>query len=264
MPSFTIPKEKLPTQLYSAKIRVPRYEDYRLARKHYPVPRYEGDPTAMVPYSVEELLLAMMIEEIDGKPYDQTPRDMAEKLNPFPIQDRQYLMSVFTSMFYLTREQAQTARDLAESMAKQYKEIYAVDRNLFPSSKIAVAFYAPNTGAQMQADRKFQSAGSVYMGYSTQLGCSFEDYLTAFCLQSINGEKVDQAKDVISTFDSWEIADMQFFATLFTSMFTINENDRTDAKKLANDLKSQLLGTGSDAPKVKSGAPKNTQSTGLE
>lgn len=264
MPSFTISKDKLPTQLYSVTIKAPKYEDYRMARKHYPVPRFEGDPTAAVPYSVEELLLAMMIEEIDGKPYDMAPRDMAEKLNPFPIQDRQYLMSVFTSMFYLTREQAQTARDVSESMAKTYKEVYAVDKSTFPSSQFSVAFYAPNTGAQMSADRKFQSAGSIYMGYSTQLGCSFEDYLSAFCIQSISGEKVEQPKDVISLFDQWDIADTQFFATLFTNMFTINENDRTDAKKLANDLKKQLLGSDSAAPKAKSTAPKSPLNTGLE
>lgn len=248
---FTIPREKLPTQLYSVTLVEPLYEDYRLARKRYPVPRFEGDESHKVPYAVEELLLAMCMEAIDDKPLPSNPRDMADRLEPFPIQDRQYLMAVFTSMFYLSRDQAQAARNYADKERALYKQGYTIPSHLFPSGR-TVSLRTPNTGVQMAADRKYQSSGQIYSGYAVNLGCSFEEFLSASCIDEIDGQKVELPKDVISVFNTWEIADVQLYSTLFINLFTIDESARDDAKKLAAELKEQFLVPTTEEPKARS------------
>ncbi len=236
--TFTIEKEQLPSKLYSITFREPTYGDYRQARKRYPVERYAGDPNGKVPYSMEELLFALSIEAIDGDKLIANPRDIVERLNPFPIPDRQFLLALYIEMFFISRDQAQGARDLAEKLAIEPLSSYTVSPNQLPSGKYGIKFRAPNTGTQMEVDRRYQGP--------SQNGCSLEEMLFAYCLTNINGQEVVPAKDIVSILDDWEIADVQWASTLFINMFTIGEEQSQEAKKLAKSLKESLLAPSGD------------------
>lgn len=231
--TFTLEKEQLPSKLYSITFREPNYGDYRQARKRYPVERYAGDPSAKVSYSLEELLFAMCMEKIDGQDLLANPRDISERLAPFPIPDRQFLLTLFLELFFISRDHAQSARDLAEKLSTQPVFTFDIGKHELPTGKVGFGFRAPNTGTQMEVDRRYQGP--------SQNGCSLEEMLFAYCLQSINGDKIELPKDTISILDDWDIVDVQWASTLFINMFTIDDEQSQEAKKLAKSLKENLL-----------------------
>lgn len=223
--TIRIDANQLPSQSYSLTIAIPTYGDYRSARRRYP--QRERNP-----YSVEELMLAMCMKEVNDQPLDNQPRDMVDRLEPFPIKDRQFLTIAMTELFFMSRDQAKAAQELAEHLSTQYQPTYVIPKGKFPSPGLSVEFKSPSTGVQFQADNK-------YSGMKEQ-GCSLEEFLLAYCLSTVNGEPVEPTKDIISILDDWSIADVQFAATVFINMFTIDDSGMDDAKKLAGDLRAQL------------------------
>lgn len=217
-----IAADKLPSKQYSISFEEPTYGIYRSARRLYP----ERDRN---PYSVEELMLAQSMKEINDQPLDSQPRDMVDRLEPFPIRDRQFLTVAITEAFFLSKDQAKAAKTMAENMVKEYQPTYRIPKGKFPSPNLSIEFRTPSTGVQFAADQK-------YTGMQ-EMGCSLEEFLLAYCLASVNDVPVEHPKDVISILDTWDIADVQFAATVFINMFTIDEGDMEDAKKLGGLLK---------------------------
>lgn len=233
--TLRIDKAQLPSQQYSITFEIPNYGVYRSARRRYP-------ERERAPYSVEELMLAMSMKEINDQPLESQPRDMVDRLEPFPIKDRQFLTIALTEIFFLTKEQATAAKELAEHLSKGYQPTYKIPKGKFPSPNLSIEFNTPSTGVQFQADKKYNGMA--------EMGCSLEEFLLAYCLSSVNSNPVEQPKDIISVLDNWTIADVQFAATVFINMFTIGDGDMDDAKKLATDLRSQLFSDNSDSTKA--------------
>jgi hypothetical protein len=228
--TFTVSKDELPSGSYSITLRAPLFKDYRLAKKRYPQPDQQRGQ-ANVPYSFEELMLAMCIEAINGVPLDTIPKDMAERLEPFPIADRQYLMLLFIEMFFVSVDQAQSARDEAEEARKQVKLDYRIDESKIPSGNASIGFKSPNTRVQFEVDR-------MYKGVQRS-GLSLEETLLSYCTTDLDGKP--KAENSLETlFDEWEIADVQFVTGLFVNLFTINDENSEKARKQARELKAKL------------------------
>ncbi len=226
-----IAAEKLPSKQYSISFNEPTYGTYRSARRLYP----ERDRN---PYSVEELMLAQSMQEINDQPLDAQPRDMVDRLEPFPIRDRQFLTVAITEAFFMSKDQAKAAKAIAENLTKQYQPTYRIPKGRFPSPNLSIEFRTPSTGVQFAADQK-------YTGMA-EMGCSLEEFLLAYCLSAVNDVPVEHPKDVISVLDEWDIADVQFAATVFINMFTIDESDMDDAKKLGGELKPKSSAVASE------------------
>lgn len=241
MRRFTVPREMLPSKTISVTLREPLYADYREARKSYPVARSENDPNK-VGYQFEELLMARCMEEIDGQPLEKFPRDMADRLWELTIPDRQYLFTLFVEMFYATKEQMTESRKRGESLLLVPAGSYAVEAEETPSGEVSCVFEIPNTGVQMEVDKK-------YRGVSTH-GCGMEEMLFAYCVININGESVRPLKDLVSILDKWTIADVQYCANLFVTMTTIDEDQSVEAKKFAKELLLSMKGPASTKQKV--------------
>lgn len=247
--TFTIPADKLPSkghvgpdiQISSIGLAVPTYGNYRSARRRHPS---STGANAEVSYSVQELLFALCMESVSGNKLESNPRDLIDRLEPFPIPDRQFLTIVFQELFFITADQAQSARDLAEQMKQSYKSMYVLPKGSFPVDKeLSVAFRHPNTGVQYEADAKYQGMA--------QQGCSLEEFMMAYCLMDMNGQVIDKPKDVISVIDSLAIADAQYLNTVFINMFTMGDSEAAEAKKLAGDLRQQLTAQVDAAPATK-------------
>lgn len=230
---FNIKKSQLPSQSVELSFKEPTYGDYRNARKRYPT-------VDKVPYSIEELLFSTCMLTANG-PLPPHPKDMAERLTPFPIPDRQFLMQLFIEMFFLTRDQAQDAVDLAETFLKDpSKPSYTIDHNRFPAGSPSITFRSPNTGVQMAVQRDYTGVA--------QVGSTLEECLLAVCVTHIDGNKAEQLKTPVSMFDDWPIADVQFVTAVFLNLFTIDNKQESEAKKLAAMLlESTSNGNGSSA-----------------
>lgn len=238
--TLRIDKSQIPSQLFSLTLEIPTYSMYRSARRRYP-------QQERVPYSVEELLLAIAMKEIDDKPLDSQPRDLVDRLEPFLIRDRQFLTIAMTDLLFLSKEQAQSAKEIAENLSKQYQPRYRIPKGSMPSPNLTIEFNTPSSGVQFQADKKYNGMAET--------GCSLEEFLLSYCLATVNDVEVEKPKDVISILDGWEIADVQFAATVFINMFTIGDTDMDDAKKLAGDLRQQLSSGPKDSTEVITQAP---------
>lgn len=239
--TLRIDKNLIPSNQYSVTLEVPDYGVYRSARRRYPANQER------TPYSVEELLLAMAMKEVNDQPLDLQPRDLVDRLTPYPIKDRQFLTIAITDLLFLSKEQAQSAKEIAENLSKQYASRYRIPKGAFPTETLTLEFDAPNSGVQYQVDKR-------YNGMS-EMGCSLEEFLLAYCIATINDEEVEKPKDVISLLDGFTIADVQFAATVFINLFTIGDNDMDDAKKLAGDLRQQLKSGDSDLTEPTTTAP---------
>jgi hypothetical protein len=239
--TFTIEKDQLPSKLYSITFRKPLFRDYRNARKRFPSDQ-------RVPYSLEELLFAMCMEGVNGNQLVTTPRDMAERLDPFPIADRQFLLTLFIEMFFLSKDQSKAAEEIADGLlVKSYTGAVGIKAQETPSQEVSFIFNPPNTGVQMEVDRQYQGI--------SQSGATLEETLMAFCINTMNGMPVEEKpKDIISLLDEVEIADVQFAAVVFVNTFTIDNDGVQKAKKLA-----QLLKPNKSSSKVSSTGKTTTQ-----
>ena len=154
----------------------------------------------------------------------RNPKDIADHLRPFPIPDRQFLLVTFLEMYFISTDEANSARELADTLLKNPKLSYTIDKDYLPSKSLSLTFSSPNTGTQMEVDRRHQGAHIS--------GCSMEEMLFAYCVSAINGKTIEQPKDIVSIFDEFSIADVQFGALVFVNMFTINDTSTEAAKDL--------------------------------
>jgi len=230
---ITIPKDKIPSKMYSISFRVPVYDDYRSARKRYPA---NDRQDVRVPYSVEEMLLAMCMEKVNDQKLLYEQADIIERLNPFPIADRQFLVRVFLELFFMTREEATQARDLAEQMAQVYQSEYTLPAKYLPSRSKSVTVHTPNTQVQMEADKRYSG--------SSNMGASLEEILLAYCISAIDGQPVTpNERDVAAIMSQWSIADVQFLGSWFVNLFCIDDKGAEDAARLGKELKASLIGS---------------------
>lgn len=222
--TITISHEDLPSGKYNVTIKCPRYGDYRRAKKLYPTDDRKGPG-----YSVEELVLANQlvdVTDVNGNSFLNkiAPKDIIDRIKPFPIPDRQALVMIMLEIFWLGVDQAKVGQELANEYMLAPSLTYSLDKEQMPSSDITISYNVPSTGTQMAADRRYQGV--------QQQGCSLEEFLFAMCLQTINGEPIETPNDVISILDDWEICDVQFANLVFINQFTLDTNGSEKAKEV--------------------------------
>ena len=228
---FTVPADWLPSGQFEVQFKEPFASDYLKARKKYPEPRYQGDPDGNQPYSLDELLLAYLLDTINGRQLSAQPKDMAERLNPFFIRDRQALMQVLFEAYYLTNELAEEARDFAEAARKTFAKTYSIGTDRMPSGLSSVTFYTPNTQVQHECQRLYRN---------TQLmGATGEEALMAYCLHSIQFEGFEWTRqsnnslqECIDAAGKLKLIDYQYANAFFMTAFslTIEQADSLRAK----------------------------------
>ena len=230
---IVIEQQYLPSKTFEVGIKRCKFADYRSARKRYPSPQ----ANVKTPYSVEELLFSMQLEymaagqtRIDAS--SMPPQDVAGRLKPFSIPDRQFLLITFLEIFFISNDEAQAARDFADRQMLKPQPSYTIAKDLMPSGELEICFTEPNTGKQMETDRLWTSPQVN--------GCSMEEMLLANSITSVNGKGVETPKDVISLLDEWDIADVQFAALVFVNMFTIDDPSSEAAKNLGKELRSKF------------------------
>jgi hypothetical protein len=244
------PEEGFPTLKETLVLKVPTYLDYRLARQRYPSPARDSDrlPT----YSVEELLVAMCFVGVDGKPFDQNPRDVMDRVKHLSIADRQYLNLLFREAFLLTDDLAKQARAFATQTMFQLPPSlsYTIPRDTMPNKRLSVSFNRPNTGTQFEADR-------LHKGPEIH-GCTLEEFLFACCLSEIDGKPAEKPSDLIATLDSWGTDEVGFAVTVFINMFVLDNSGAEKAKKQGAGLREKRFSKKSATPQ-RNIAPKATE-----
>jgi hypothetical protein len=237
--TITISHEDLPSGKYNVTLKCPRYGDYRKARKLYP-----SDDRKAPGYSVEELVLAnQLVDVVDLQGNSllskQSPKDIIDRIKPFPIADRQALVMIMIEVFWLSVDQAKVGRELANEYMLAPALVYGLEADKVPSGSLSLTYNVPSTGTQMAADRRYQGP--------QQQGCSLEEFLFAMCVQSVNGEPVETPNDVISLLDDWEICDVQFANLVFINQFTLDDNGAEKAKEAGKRYRASFGQQESDA-----------------
>lgn len=235
-------KEDFPSGTVSVSLRCPTYKNLKTARQHYPAPQNQNDRQPS--YTMEDLLVASMLEEVNGKK-PVTKGDTIERLYNFDIADKQFLIAFFLERFYISNEDARNSRAKADEFKMDYKSSYTVYQKDFPSEGKVVTFRRPNVGVQMDIDRRWQG--------SSVNGCTMEEMLMASCIETVEGETVEKPKDIVSFLDDWQIMDVQYLNLLFVNLFSMDDNTEGEkARKLAKEDKSPAQKASEAAKKKKS------------
>ena len=226
---ISLSKEDMPSGKVSVGLKYPYFHDQRTAKRNYPRPQgNEKGPS----YIVEELLLANLLDNINGKRPWMTKRnkEVIERLDELEISDKQFLVAFLLEAFYLSNQQMKEVREKADEIKLNYKQVYTVEAEDTPSGQHTVSFRRPNTGVLREAERRWQGEGTN--------GCALEEMLFAYCVDTIDGEQVDRPKDIISIFDDWEIADVSYLSNMFVMAFSMDDN--TEGEK-ARDLAKKKM-----------------------
>lgn len=246
---ITLEKSDFPTGQISLSFYRPYYKDVRVANRHYPLPQDQSDQGP--PYSMDDLIIAHKVVSINGNKVDNQKGDTIDRISSLDISDQQFLNTFFVDLCYASQEELRQARNKADEIKLDYRQSYTIPAEEIPSGEFSVTFRRPNAGVRMEVDRRWQSRAVN--------GCSMEEMLLAYCLEQINGEdKSQKPKDVVSLLEDWEIADVQFLASLFVGAFTMDTSEAESARDLAKKKKksrSDKSGKKQTKPSQASAAP---------
>lgn len=227
--TFTLTPDMLATGTVGVEMRAPNYGDLRNARRLFPYEKAErGDRIGYVP---DDLMLASLLLTINEQPVTHC-NDLIERLDLFPLSDRQAISTLLVETFYIDKQRANLAAAKARAQrvgAYNYRDIAKEDS---PSGTFEVRFLVPNSRVQIECERRYNGIEKV--------GAGLEEYMFAFCLVSINGQEVTDEKDKLSLLDKHEIADVQYAANFFIALSTIDEETRADLKKHKAAILHQL------------------------
>jgi hypothetical protein len=230
--TFTITADMLATGKVQVVLKAPSYADLRNCRKAFPFDKAErGDRIGYVP---DDLMLAALLVKINDEPVAHN-NDLIERLDLFPLADRQALSAILIETFYLDKTQANQAASIARTKRLEPYDYRDIESGSTPSGSFGVRFMVPNSRVQIECERR-------YTGME-KLGVGLEEYMFAFCLVSINGQDVSEVKDKLSLLDNHDIADVQYATNYFVAVSTIDEEMRADLKKHKAAIKQQLLGS---------------------
>lgn len=225
---FVIEADQMPSKTYSVTLLEPTFRDRRDASKRMP-----ANPEARIGYSIEQLLLAMCIEGINGHVLRMDPSDPISKIKQMPPDDLQFLIAVFLEAFTLNEELAEDARALSESLKDGIRKNYTIPKEKMPNESFSITFAAPTTGMQIEVERRYPGADSG-CGYSS------EEMLFASCITHLDGVPVEESKpkDTITFIDDWTHIDVQYAMGVFINLCYINREQRMSAKNLGKLLRT--------------------------
>jgi hypothetical protein len=230
--TFTLTPDMLATGNIGVEMRAPNYADLRNARRLFPFEKAErGDRIGYVP---DDLMLASLLVSVNGEPVTHC-NDLIERLDLFPLSDRQAISALLVETFYLDKPQANLAAAKARTQrvgAYNYRDTVKEDS---PSGTFQVRFMVPTSRVQIECERRYSGIEKA--------GAGLEEYMFAFCLVSINGVEITDEKDKLNFLDKFEIADVQYATNYFIALSTIDEETRVDLKKHKAAILHQLRAT---------------------
>ncbi len=228
LPIFTIPHGKIPGG-FSLSFQEPTYGERKQAIIRYP--GAEKKPG----YSVDELLISNKITKINDYDWNQLEGEPIARWRNFSLEDSQYIVTVFSSLFLMTQELSDEAEKLSSELKKQERtDLYTIPKHRMPNKKFSVSFKRARSGDRMDAERR-------YPGMDSNCGYEFVDLFFAYCIQYVDGQPINKPADLVSLMDEWPTADQLFAMAVFANMATIDRKEETDAKELGKSLRAQLL-----------------------
>lgn len=124
---ITLTADMLATGKVAVEMHAPVYGDLRKARRLFPFDK--ADRGERIGYVPDDLLLAGLLITINQQPLTHAA-DLIDRLNILPLADRQALSAIIVESFYLTKEQANNAAELARSRRMDpydYRDITAAE-----------------------------------------------------------------------------------------------------------------------------------------
>lgn len=222
MPVYSLTKEDFPTKEVSVSFVEPTFGDRCKAQKDYP----KNEPA----FTVEQLLLANSIEDINGVDVTQRLGDPISRLKGFSNPDEQFLMSVFMSVTMPDRDLSESARRISDDMRSQFKSSYTVFKEDMPNGELGFTFSVPTSGDRMFLESKFPGI--------EECGYSLEALIFASCLTHVNGREVEFPKEPIKRVKDWPNLDFEFALSIFLNVCTISKTQLNQAHDLGKKFRS--------------------------
>jgi hypothetical protein len=233
-PVFTIEAEQIPSKSFSVSFREPLFEDRIAALRAAGTDEKNG--------TVQELLLSLCLTAINGNPLNVVPRDPMGYYRDMQHLDAQFLLGVFTSMFYLQKEMGDQARQTGMQFKLAISQSYTIPAADTPSGSHSITFRNPTLGDRIRLEK-------VYPGNNSDCGYYLDELLFAGSLAAVDGAPVQTTRDLISTISKWRFLDVQYALTVFINTVTL---DDTDAKNVVDLGKSLWASVKDSRPTSKS------------
>lgn len=232
---ITIPKDQMPTQRFAVSLVRPTFQDYSRAWKLFPSETRENPDGPG--YSFEDFFCALCLRAPDGKEVDNNPKDAIHRFDEIDLKDKQFVVSTFTSTFFLLQDLQDEAEVLADDLiaADASSLSYTLLQHQLPLQSVSFTFNRPSAAVQVYTNKSYTS--------TSVNGCLFSDLLFLNCLSHINGEEVDVAntKNVLGLVYDYDLLDVQYAAQVFLKMFALDPKERQRSSELGKSLRANLL-----------------------
>ncbi len=113
---YTIPKEAMPSGLFSISFKQPTTGDQIDADRRYP------GAESNCGYSMEEMLFASSLSHINGE-LVQLPKDTISLLDPWTHLDAQFALAVFLNLCFIDRSTRMAAKDLGKQLRRKERTL---------------------------------------------------------------------------------------------------------------------------------------------
>jgi hypothetical protein len=229
--TITVPASAIPSNRYSVCIQELLFKDRRETRKRMP------DSETDLGYTFEEVLLSMSmlsLETEDGEVHKlpSAPSDPIINIRRMPNRDAQTLLGIFLSMFTITNEEVQTARNLGEKFLESPSTNYVIPKESLPMKSFSVTFSAPCVGRRADSDR-------AYPGENSGCGYSKDELYFVNSITHIDGEPVN-AKGIYVV-DDWPHKDFQYCFTVFANLCYITREQENEARNVGKQLLESMI-----------------------
>ncbi len=236
---FTLDADKIPSKSFSVSFREPLFEDRIAAQRAAGTDEKNG--------TVQELLLSLCLTAINGQPLNTVPRDPMSYYRDMKHLDAQFLLGVFTSMFYLQKEDGDRARQLGMNFKLSVAESYTIPAEELPSGGPSITFRNPTLGDRLRME-------TLFPGNNSDCGYYLDELLFAGSLCAVDGVPVQTPKDMISLIGKWRLLDVQYGLTVFINTVTLDDTETKSAIDLGKSLWENAKGskpTAKSTPKSK-------------
>lgn len=224
---FVIDASELPTNACSVSIEEPTFRTRREAAKRMP-----SNPDSNPGFTLEQVMLAMCIKEINGKPIPDNLRDPLDTIKTLMPKDVQFLLRLYVTAFTLTDELADEAKTMADNLMKQHKSVLVIPKEDMPSRSFSVSVRRPTTEDEITVNKRYPGAGA-------QPGYTKEEMLMAYCITHLNDKPVDEHKGIIDLLDEWSHIDAQFALGVFINISYMDNEDSIRATDLGKRLRDR-------------------------
>lgn len=244
---YTIAASELPTGACSIGIEEPTFKVRREAAKRMP-----SNPDSNPGFSLEQVMLAMSIKEINGNPIPANLRDPLDTIKNLMPKDVQFLLRFYVTAFTLTDELADDCKTLADNLMKQPTPTLVIPKEEMPTESFSVSFRRPSTSDEISINKR-------YPGAASQPGYTKEEMLMAYCITAVDGKPVDESKAVIDLLDDWDHIDAQFALGVFLNLSYMDAEDGVRATELGKKFRRKGKRSSESSTKTTKSTTKSTQ-----